>query len=295
MRRHWIRRFALAVVLLATFYAGLRSLARPAPPHAFFAGLPGGTLNFAHQGGDQLWPGNTLLAFEQAAALGVDVLELDVHATADGAIVVIHDETVDRTTDGTGLIKEMTLDQLRRLDAAYRWSADDGRTFPFRGHGLTIPTLAEVLAAVPEARLNVELKQAEPSIAAPVCDLIRRHGLEARVLVASFHEQAMREFRQACPAVATAATQNEMIVFVALNYLFLADLYSPPFQAAQVPEERFNLPVVTASFVAAAHRRNVQVHVWTINETADMQRLLALGVDGIMTKRPDRLAGLLGR
>ena len=122
----------------------------------------------AHQGGDGLWPGNTLYAFEQAAALGVDVLEMDLHITKDGVLVINHDETVDRTTDGTGTIEDMTLAELKALDAGYDWSKDGGQTFPYRGMGLTIPTLEEIFQTFPEYHMTIEIKKTTGSMAATI-------------------------------------------------------------------------------------------------------------------------------
>ncbi|NLF64125.1 MAG: glycerophosphodiester phosphodiesterase [Chloroflexi bacterium] len=290
-----IARIGLAVVLaLAAVLLILSLLARPRPAHPFFAGQPE-VLVIAHQGGEGLRPSNTMVAYRHALELGADVLEMDMHSTADGVLVLSHDETVDRLTDGAGLIKEMTWAELQELDAGYRWSDDDGQTFPYRGQGITIPSLEEVFAAFPGVPMNIEIKQQEPSIVAPFCELIRAFGREQQVLVASFHPAVMEEFRQTCPGVATSGTEKEIRPFYILNRLAISSVYSPPAEAFQVPEYSGGLHVVTAGFVRGAHRRNVAVHVWTVNETADMERLLALGVDGLITDRPDRLLALLGR
>jgi glycerophosphoryl diester phosphodiesterase len=289
------------VALLAIVYAVLALLAEPSPQHPFLAQFNRHPLVMAHQGGNGLWPDNTLYAFEQAVALGVDVLEMDIHSTADGVLVVIHDSTVDRTTDGSGAVHDLTFAELQTLDAGYRWTAGDapgselGETFPYRGQGITVPALEEVFVAFPEMPMNIEIKQAEPSIAAPLCQLIREHGMASRVLVVSFHEEATHEFRDACPEVVTGTTQNEVIALFALSKLFLEAAYSPVAGAVQVPEYRSGLHVITRRFVDAAHERGLQVHAWTINDEADMRRLTDLGVDGIITDYPDRLLQVLGR
>ncbi|RME06494.1 MAG: glycerophosphodiester phosphodiesterase [Anaerolineae bacterium] len=269
-------------------------LASPAPQAAFFSGITP-PLVIAHQGGDGLRPGDTLAAFENAARLGVDVLEMDVHASRDGVLVVMHDATVDRTTDGSGALKEMTLEQIKTLDAGYNWSPDGGLSYPYRGQDIRVPTLEEVFQAFPGYRMNIEIKQTEPSIAAALCDLIRQYHMLDRVLVASFHAQAMSEFRAACPEVATSMHEDEIRPLYFLARVGLAGLVSPAAQAVQVPEYWGNIHVLVPSFVRGAQRRGVQVHAWTINEPADMQRLLDLGVDGIITDYPDRLLDLLGR
>lgn len=282
----------LGLVLLF-LYAGLALTSQPRADLPFFQGAPD-FLVIAHQGGDGLWPSNTIFAFERAAEMGVDVLEMDVHQTADGVIVLSHDETVDRLTDGSGLIKEMTYAQIRRLDAAYSWTDEVGEQ-AYRGEGIQIPTLESIFAAFPEMRMNIEIKQKEPSMVEPFCQLLRRHIEGPEVLVASFHPETMEEFRQQCPGVATSATEPEIQPFFILNRAFLGAVYRPPADAFQVPEYSGNLRVVTRRFVRGAHDHNVAVHVWTVNETQDMERLIELGVDGIITDRPDRLMRLLGR
>lgn len=252
-------------------------------------------LVFAHRGGGGLFPENTLGAFEYSAKMGVDVLELDVHATSDGALVVNHDATVDRTTDGRGRITELTLEQIKKLDAGYAFSTDGGKTFPFRAKGVTIPTLEEIFAALPEMTFNVEPKQETPSIIKSLCSLIRERKMADKVIVGSFRQSILTEFRLECSEVATSASPSEVSKFLALSKTGVAESYSPPMQALQVPEYIGSLQVVSKEFVEAAHKRNLKVHVWTINETADMQRLLELGVDGIMTDYPDRLLTLTGR
>lgn len=292
MRR--LGRISLAIVfVLLLLLVSLRVIARPRPEHPFFRDRPD-VLVIAHQGGEELRPSNTKLAYQHAVELGVDVLEMDMHSTADGILVLSHDDTVDRLTDGTGLIKEMTGDELQKLDAGYRWT-EDGMTFPYRGQGITIPSLEDVFAAFPGIPMVIEIKQQEPPIVEPFCRLIEEYGREDDIIVASFHPDTMRAFRATCPRVATAGTEQEIRPFYVLNRLGLSSLYTPPAEAFQVPEYSGNLHVVTAGFVRGAHARNVEVHVWTVNETADMERLLALGVDGIMTDRPDRLLTLLGR
>ncbi|HEX8352845.1 MAG TPA: glycerophosphodiester phosphodiesterase [Pyrinomonadaceae bacterium] len=264
--------------------------------HPYFKqDAPGRPLVIAHRGGAGLWPENTLHAFERAAAMGVDVIETDVRATADGELVVIHDDTLGRTTDGAGRVRAMTLAELKRLDAAYRWSPDGGRSFPLRGRGLTVPTLREVFAALPGVRFNIEPKQSDPPIAAPLCRMIREHGMTARVMVAAFGGTVMEQFRRECPEVATSASTAEVAGFLALQRPGLAGSYGPPMQALQVPESAGGVRVLTADFVAAAHARNLRVHAWTVNDEGDMRRLLGLGVDGVMTDYPDRLLKVLGR
>lgn len=252
-------------------------------------------LVFAHRGGGGLYPENTLGAFEYSAKMGVDVLELDVHATRDGALVVMHDGSVDRTTDGRGRVSEMTLAEIKKLDAGFRFTTDGGKTFPFRAQGVTIPTLEEIFDALPAMTFNVEPKQTEPSITRPLCEIIRARRMSDKVIVGSFRQTAIDEFRASCPEVATSATPTEVSEFLALYKIGLGASYAPPMQALQVPQNLGALQVVTRDFVEAAHRLNIKVHVWTINDPAQMRELIEIGVDGIMTDYPDRLLNLLNR
>ena len=256
------------------------------------------TLVMAHRGGAGLWPENTAHAFAQSVALGVDVLEMDLHGTSDGALVVIHDATVDRTTNGAGRVNALTLAELKKLDAGYRWTADGGRTFPFRGRGITVPTLREVLEEFPRARLNIDIKQAQPSLVKTFCRTLRESGaasgVQSRVTVASFSSEVIGEFRRECPEVRTSASMDEVLAFA-------SDLQAGRDIAAdktrtrlvQVPERAFGQGWLTAELVAAAHRGGVEIHVWTVNDETAMRRLVALGVDGIMTDYPDKLIALL--
>lgn len=252
-------------------------------------------LIFAHRGGGGLFPENTLEAFDYSAKMGVDVLELDVHATSDGTLVVMHDATVERTTNGAGKVSQMTFETLKKLDAGFQFSIDGGQTFPFRGRKIAVPTLEEIFAAFPETTFNIEPKQQTPSIIKPLCALVRERKMVDKTIVGSFNQTILDEFRRECPEVATSASPSEVSRFLAMAKTGVGDAYSPPMQALQVPENLGALQVVSKEFVEAAHRRNLKVHVWTINETADMQRLIEMGVDGIMTDYPDRLLNLLGR
>lgn len=278
----------LALVLVAVF-------SKRAPDHPYYTDDLPYPLVIAHQGGDNLWPGNTMYAFEQAAALGVDVLEMDLHITKDGVLVLMHDETVDRTTDGNGEIEEMTLDEIKALDAGYDWSLDNGSTFPFREQGITVPTLEEVFLAFPQYRMTIEIKKTEGSMAQPFCDLIREHAMQDKIVVASFHDERMEEFRQICPDVATSSARQETTVFVLLSKVYLGRLYSPNFFSLQVPEESSDITVMTAQFIRAAHERNLKVEPWTINDPEQMKRYIDWGVDGIITDRPDIMLEILGR
>jgi glycerophosphoryl diester phosphodiesterase len=253
-------------------------------------------VNLAHRGASARAPENTLEAFRLAVESGAGGLELDVHLTRDGHVVVIHDSTLDRTTDGTGPVAEMTLDELRDPDAGHNFSPDDGDTLPYRGLGLHIPTLAEVLREFPGVAVNIDIKADRPGIEAAVLNVLREAGAEGRVLVVSSRRSAVRRFRRMAEGrISTGASRWETGVFYGLSNLRLEQLLRPAYDALQVPVRHRGIPLVTRRFVEAAHATGVRVDAWTINEPGEMRRLLDLGVDVIMTDRPGTLADVIGQ
>lgn len=287
---------AAAALVTAAYLVGWAA-SSPRPEHPYVALLGPGPHVHAHQGGNHLWPDNTLYALRNAHELGVDVLELDVHLSADGVVVVIHDATVDRTTDGVGRVDALTLEELQALDAGYRWRPPDGDpdVFPYRGAGLRLPTLAEVFEAFPGRAINVELKADDDALVDATCELIEAYGREHATLVASFHQRALRAFRERCPEVATSAGPDEVRTFVLMNLAFLGRLVTPQAESFQVPVRQAGIEIVTARAVRGLRERNVLLDVWTVNDEAEMRRLLDLGVDAIITDRPDLALALLGR
>ena len=278
----------LSLVLIAAFMPD-------APAAAYYANTSR-PLVIAHQGGDRLWPGNTMYAFERAVAIGTDVLEMDAHITKDGQIVLMHDEEVDRTTDGTGLVEELTLSELRQLDAAYTWSEDEGRTFPYRGQGMRVPTLEELFQRFPEMRYLIEIKLTQDPIDQPLCDLIRRRDMQDQVMIASFHDEAMQGFRETCPEVATSASRGEVTRFVLLGKAFLSGFIAPQYQAIQPPydpRQSMNIPIMTERFIREAHAKNIRVEPWTVDDPELMKQYIEWGVDGIITDRPDLMIQVL--
>jgi glycerophosphoryl diester phosphodiesterase len=254
-------------------------------------------LNQAHRGGAGIAPENTLEAFEKALSVGAGVLELDVHATADGHLVVIHDAKVNRTTGESGAVGETTLAEVKRLDAGYCFTKDRGRSYPWRGRDVRVPTLKEVYERFEGVPINVEIKEpARPGVEEALFDAIQAAGAEDRTLVVSENFGIIRRFRKAADGrVATGSSTREILAFEVLRRLRLHSLLRPPYRALQGPEKlRGFLPVVTPAFVRAAHELGVRVDVWTRNEEPSRRRLLGFGVDGIMTDRPDLLAGILG-
>ncbi len=291
-------RFALylaGAILTLYLYFALLHPRMQVESHPVFAGKR--TLAIAHQGGRGLWPENTLLAFERSLDLGVDVLEMDLRGTADGQIVVHHDASVERTTEGNGRVNALTLEELRALDPGYRFESERAGvvSHPYRGSSLVIPTFLEVMGRFPGARLNVEMKDFDPALAITLCGMLRDNGFAQQVIVASFEHEPMAAFRRACPEVATSATMREGLLFYQLGRLRLGSLYRSPAMAFQFPEYFGGIHVIRPELLEAAHSFNVQVHVWTVNEEEDLERMLELGVDGILTDYPDRLLRLMGR
>jgi len=217
-----------------------------------------------------------------------------VHATADGVVVVLHDETLERTTDGTGPVRALPLAAVERLDAGFRFRAPDG-TYPYRDRGLRVPTLTALLEAFPGVPLNIELKQQAPAIEAAVLATLDRFAAREQVLLAAEDAAIMARIRAAAPDVVTSFSAAEVADFVyRLRDGRLGD-YRPPGVALQVPPAFRDTAIVTAESVAAAHALGLEVHAWTINDEAEMERLLDLGVDGIMTDFPARGSAVLRR
>jgi glycerophosphoryl diester phosphodiesterase len=263
---------------------------------------------YAHQGGAWESPSSTLHAIDHALEVGATGVELDVHATADGELVVCHDATVDRTTAGHGTIASFTLAQLRAMDFSYWWipGADvtPGRPdseYPFRGRApgesaFGIASLREVLERYPGVVLNLDIKQTAPVVAPyeeSLGRLLAEFGRTDDVIVASFLDPATDAFRTFAPDVPTSA--GTMATAAAWQAVQAGEhLPESPAVAFQVPERQGDLVIVDEAFVAAAHRAGKAVHVWTINDAESMERLLGLGVDGIISDVPTTLSGVLG-
>ncbi len=351
------------VLLLALVYLVLRITNPGAPQYTYFDEVvpaEGEVLVIAHRGGVNLWPENTIYGLRRGVELGADVLEIDVRGTADDRLVLLHDETVDRTTNGTGALRELTLAEVQALDAGYEWpdeivtreaemvgsayeaptgdatpppitsgalgdgappaaaadtdaSADtegpadaqgEGPTpeHPYRGRGLRIPTLEEVLAAFPDVPMVVELKETNPVLIDRFVEILREADRPDRTLLATFYPETMNAFRERLPEYPTSAVQSEIQPFVIMDKIGLGELYRPPSAAFQVPEYAVGLHVVTPSLTRTARRLDLHIEVWSagswdgpIVAKPDLERLIDAGVDGIITDRPDLLLEVLGR
>jgi glycerophosphoryl diester phosphodiesterase len=243
---------------------------------------------FGHRGAAGEAPENTLPSFERACAAGLRYLETDCHATHDGEIVLCHDPELERITNGQGPISAHSYAELEKLDAGYHFSAD-GRTHPFRGCGVRILRLVEMLEAFPTAHVNLEVKQADAAVAAEVVRLVRRTGAERRLLLAAENGQVLDLLRALEPGTALGSSREDVIAFFgALDAGASAD-FAPLGHALQIPPSVYGRDLVTREALAYARRLGLFVHVWTINDPAEMRRLLALGVHGLMSDHPARL------
>ncbi len=259
---------------------------RSRPGHPYFAGAP---LFFAHRGGAKLAPENTLPAFEAAVERwGCDILETDVQLSRDGELVVIHDPTVDRTTDGAGAVAEMTWAELKKLDAGYRFLDVEGNP-SFRGRGLRLLSFSELLERFPDTRLNVDAKS--PAATPLLVKAVEAHGARHRVLLASEYEEGRaHRFGYRGPV---SATRRQIRSFYLSHRLPFGGPYTPGTDALQIPFRWEGRQVTTPRLIREAHRRNLPVHVWTVDDEETMRLLLAWGADGIQTDRPDLLARVL--
>ena len=253
----------------------------------FFAGPSPRVI--AHRGASALRPENTLPAFEQAVIDGADILETDVHLTADGEIIAIHDCTVDRTTEGSGNVHEMPYKQLRNLDAGYHFSPDGGNTYPFRGRGVYIPRLEELLRNFPHKPLNIGLKDECVDLVEKLVELLNKYGRirEGSALLVANRGKMMRKLRRIAPEALTSHSRPEAYRFSAGAFLGLSFLTADcKADAVQVADRSGWLSPSIPSLVRSAHDLGLEVHVWTVNNQERMNALLAMGVDGLFTDNP---------
>lgn len=240
-------------------------------------------VGIAHRGGAEEAPENTLEAFGAAVALGYRWLETDAHVTRDGVLVAFHDPCLDDTTDRTGAIADLAIAEVEAAEAGYVVSPDGGRSFPFRGRGMRIPRLEDLLLRWPQARVNIDPKA--DACVEPLVALMNRLGAWDRVNVGAFADRRLRRVRalshgRACTSMGPRA------VAVARVASLCGRMPRQGADCIQVPIRTGRIPIVTAGFVRAAHRAGLHVHVWTVNDQSMMHELLDLGVDGIMTDRP---------
>lgn len=255
----------------------------------------GRPLIMAHRGESGKIPENTILALEAAVKIGVDVLESDIRFTKDDVPILFHDEDLNRITGESEEVRKKTLDELLQLDLGHNFSSDGGQTFPFRGRGLRIVTLEEALNRFPDIILNLDIKDTFRGASEKVAQVLMENQRTERIMIASFHPSQLRKFREKAPMIPTSAHPNEIRNFVAGVMMRSMRFFvrSVAYKAFQVPERSGSLQIVTPRFVAEAQKRDIAVHVWTINNREDMERLLNMEVNGIFTDYPAILREVL--
>jgi len=244
-------------------------------------------VHISHRGGADVFPENTLYAFERAVGqYATDVLEIDLHPTSDGEIVIIHDETVDRTTDATGLVREMTLAEIQSLDAAYRFDPDNDGTYPLRGQGITVPTLAEAFEMFPQMHFNVEVKEWDPvQYESTVAEIVQAYGMVELTCWGSSNDGSAERLKALMPQVCIYYPIEAGACF-GLSVINGEDPMDQceRYDALNIPES-----AATTDLISVAHRNGIPVYVWTVDDRSIMELLFADGADGIMTDRPDVL------
>jgi glycerophosphoryl diester phosphodiesterase len=277
-----MKRLALLVLILSALVGVIALIpGYKAVSHPFFAhAKPGAIEILAHGAGQGVAPTNTLSALKTAKAQGADVLEIDVQLTKDNVLVLHHDDTLDRTTDLSGPVANMTWAQIAAADKGGA-TIIEGKAFS--DDDTKVARLDDALAAFTNTRWNIEIKNDSKMAAEQLCQSIKRAGLTQAVLVASFHDKAMASFRLACPEVATSMAPKEIRAFVIASHLRLARFVKTPAVAVQVPVAAGGFDLTDARFVAALKARNVKLHYWTINDGGQMLNLIDAGADGLLT------------
>jgi len=249
----------------------------------------------AHRGGSLEAPENTMAAFSHAYKVNQKIyFELDVHQTRDKEIVVHHDGTVDRTTNGTGSIANLSYKELSQFDAGYRFTLDNGKTFPFRDQGCHIPKLKDVLTAFPTTRLSIELKDGPVFFGGNVAKVITETQSQKRVCIAGENHKALSQAAALMPEVCSGFSAKEMLI----NF-YCAALHLPSFigakraQVMQIPYSHNGRTIASPNFINRAHKQGLFVHVWTVNDEETMRHLLKIGADGIITDAPTLLTRVL--
>lgn len=243
-----------------------------------------GFLPVAHRGSRELWPENTMVSFQGAVSLGYQWLETDLRLTSDGVIVCHHDSTVDRTTDGSGMVRDMSFRQVSELDAGCRFFSRSG----VGSERARIPALREVLESFPQTNLIVDLKEDE--VVEPLARIIREMEIARRLIVGSFSSRRLRRFRSLSPGVATSAGMAEVSRMLAQGFRNAGRMSC---DLVQIPRRYLGIRIVSVGTVRRCHEAGLSVHVWTVNERVGMERLIEIGVDGIITDRPDVLKDVL--
>ena len=240
----------------------------------------------AHRGDSKNFPENTLPAFISAAEHNVDIIETDIHLTKDNIIVIHHNDTIDSVSEATGYIKDYTLSELKQFDFGYRFTPDEGKTFPFRGKGITITTLEEALSELPHQRYNVDLKDKTEVIVDEFINVIRKTNAIDRVVGASFHKSNLVSLRKKEPKILTSLAIADVAPILFLQKFGLLPKKFKREMLFQIPRSQYGIKILTPRFIKDMHKRNATIMVWTINDKQEMKELYKMGVDAVMTDDP---------
>lgn len=268
------------------------------PERKFYRADDPEILNIAHRGGRGLAPEGTMTAFDNAVKLGVDMFEFDTHITKDGHLVVIHDDTVDRTTNGVGKVNDLTLAEIQELDAGYYFTDEKG-DYSFRNQGIYIPTVKEVFVKYPNMRHLIEMKDTNrPEVYEDVIQelwrLIQEYHMEDNIMVGSFNHRINERFEQVSwGTIPVGAGEDKATQFVKKHLVYLNGLAGSDVDSLQLPTADSGMKLTFSNLIKSAQRRNMSVYYWTVNEEAEMRELIEKRVDGIITDYPDRLAKVL--
>lgn len=252
------------------------------------------TIVLAHRGDSARFPENTMPAFRSAVNMQVHLIETDVHLTADGQVVIWHDDTLERMSGDPRRLTQLTWKEIRKVDAGALFTDDGGRTYPFKGQKISPMLLKELLTEFPHMRFNIDLKDKTLKLAEAYSLILKNLNCIDRVVTASFHNSVLQHFRNIIPEALTSATSYEVLK---LLLFYRSGLSAHPLshtkRILQVPEYSGIIKIVTPGFVKYLHKRGYKIQVWTVNETDDMNRLLNMGVDGLFTDTPALLLELL--
>ncbi|OPL09656.1 MAG: hypothetical protein AVO33_06505 [delta proteobacterium ML8_F1] len=287
-----------AVISLAFLFAILQYVPPKgiqSAPSSFSVGRDRLPLIFAHRGGRGLYPENTLAAFTGARDLGVDGVEFDLHLTKDAVVVVCHDPTIDRTSNGSGTIAEMTYDELKDYNYAYHFRDDEGDN-PYLADPQSLPTLDQVLEVVGGMYLIIEIKEDGINgahVADQVARKIREKGLLDRVLVSSFQDEIVDYIHRNYPDIKTSSGEKAITQYARLTSLQLGYFYQATDAAMSLPTTEYGVDLRKFNIIQGLKKRNMAAIYWTVNEAEEMQMLIDLKVDGIITDYPDVLKAII--
>lgn len=259
-------------------------------------------LLIAHRGASDELSENTIPSFQRAREIYSEcLLEMDIRLSRDGRVILSHDGTLERVTDGRGDIRNKTLSELKELDAGYNTTFDNGKSFPFRGKGFKLATLEEILSSFPKTRYVIEIKDNNIELAMRAISLIREYDATKRVIIGSFNDRVLQAIRNHSPDIATGFGKWEARLFVFMHKFHLGRLfrgngdvlilpeYSDTEQPEHLEEGGNGFRVITRELIKEAHQKGIPIYAWTINRKENMSRLITWGIDGIITDYPRRL------